>query len=294
MNSIQAAPMTKPYIPTATKTGENQFKIDDPIPMELTGLKLTKISSETLGQGLQLNASIADLPRLTPEQVLKDNLAKADQRDTSAIIRMGGKVVGYMQTNGYATTNNGLRMEGDDNTARIRSLKEHYGDKISIEEFESGKGPTHAETYEAFSGRDYIDQVYSQHQQMQQDILLAKQTSARIQQQQQAQKETWENTPQQTLLTQDGQNIGGWDKDGKISINHNNLLKLSEDAGYDLAQTRDIYRQLRDSGSPEAAAEALQQHFPTSPELKELPEGERLTRREVMHYSQEQIRDGYF
>ncbi len=293
MQSIQSTsvPVSKPYIPTATKVGGNQFKIDDYLPMELTGAKLTTLSlvdKNKIGDELALN-----LPRLNPEQVLEDRLAKADQHDTSAIIKMSGEVVGYMQTDGSATTRNNLKMEGDDNASRIDYLKQHYGNKISIEEFAPGKGPTHAEAYEAFSGLDYKEQTYIQHQQMHQDILLAKQTTARIQQQQKEQREAWESVPQTNLLTQDGLTISGWDKDGGISINHNNLMQLSEQAGYDLAQTRDIYRQLRDSSSPEAAIAALQEHFSGEAELKPLAEGEMMTRKQVMHYSPEQIRDGY-
>lgn len=295
MNSVQSTTSASPYIPTATKVGTNQsqFKVNDAMPIELSGAKLIEPTSKQYKEIMERIGGFKGIKALSPplniEQLLQDRLSQANHQDTQAIIRMGGKVVGYMQTNGYATTTNSLKMEGSDNASRIQFLKQHYSNKISIEEFPPGEGPTHAEAYEAFSGRNYRQEMYNQYQTAVRDRFEVQQARLKAQQR----WESIQNEPQVQKLTLEGLNITGWDQAGNININHRNLIQLSKQAGFDLSQTQDIYRQLRDSVSPEAATAALAQHFAAEPELANIPEGETLTRKQLMHSSPEQLRNGY-
>ncbi|WP_028299774.1 hypothetical protein [Oceanospirillum beijerinckii] len=293
MNSVQSTISASPYIPTATKVGTSRLKVNDAMPLELSGAKLIEPTSKQYKEIMERTGGLKGIKALSPplniEQLLQDRLSQANHQDTQAIIRMGGKVVGYMQTNGYATTSNSLKMEGSDNASRIQFLKQHYGNKISIEEFPPGEGPTHAEVYEAFSGRNYRQEMYSQYQSAVRDRFEVQQAQLRAQQQ----WEAIQNEPQVQKLTLEGLNITGWDQAGNININHRNLIQLSKQAGFDLPQTREIYRQLRDSESPDAATAALAKHFSSEPELAIIPDSDTLTRKQLMYSSPEQIRNGY-
>jgi len=281
IHSATSSDKNKPYAPQASQMADC-FVTDSSKKTLFSGLKPIQISHSEQEESSDKQHDFLNSV-LTPEQLLQHQLGKADQRNTHAYIKMDSQLVAVLHTDGSVSCHDHLHLEGVNHNEHIEFLQQHYGTKASIEYFEAGKGPCHAEAYHALYQRDYRQDANDQYKK---DARARFET---LQAQMQAHKaqQAWENTPQTQMLSLEDQSICSWDQEGAISINYNSLQQQAEACSYQQDYTREIYRQLRDSQSPEQALEVLQQHFADEAKLTILAQGETLTRRDALYYSEQ-------
>ncbi|WP_261842262.1 hypothetical protein [Aliamphritea ceti] len=166
----------------------------------------------------------------TPEEYQQNMLGKAGQRDTSAIIYLDGKAVAMHDSQGVTSHNaidtSSLRNGGDFNSL-VSQLQSQYGNRVRVESFAPGNGPTNAEAFQLFSGKDYHQHIAEQVAGMRQKTADNQRRQLEYQQQQFA----WKNAPQDNVFKVNGQIIASVGEDGTANISTGNLLYTIDSMG---------------------------------------------------------------
>lgn len=250
--------------------------------------KPARLSGEEQKRLRDMKAMLAQGGPLSPEDQLQKQLAQGHKQDTRAFIYQGSELVAVMHRDGGTTHRNGFQIEGGNQEEQLARIQQRYGNSVRITEFAPGEGPTHAEAWEMFNqGRNYEQTMYQGYLQRQHDLFQHKQQQAQFQQQQQA----WREEPQLQLMSMNGVNVAGWDKDGKSSINVRNLMLLSEQSGLDKETTQQIYRDIYLSESPEDVRNILEQHYSGQTYYEQVSADQAISRQQLMHSDLEKLAD---
>ncbi|NVK54139.1 MAG: hypothetical protein HWE26_00880 [Alteromonadaceae bacterium] len=170
----------------------------------------------------------------------------------------------------------------------INALKSEYGNRLSVEYFKPGQGPTNAEAFEQFNGRSFDEYVASQVRNAMSAQVAREQQLMEYQQRQIA----WNNTPVNAIFKINDTIIASSAND-TTSLHTNNLLKALEELGMNSEDAQSLYRNtLGKAVSAQSLEQQLGSIFGSGLSSDYPGENARPTRKEVSTKAQAQYWQG--
>ena len=200
---------------------------------------ISRISNE---QSLLLEEIVTNSQSLTgsienTEQYYRDN---GQLKEVTAIIKIDGQVMAYMNKDGSYAGRNGVddlfkQANGDINKLK-QLIKEEYPSTASLETFEEGQEPTNAEVFELFNEQSYESFVSSQVSALK-EALITEQMNI---DEHLRRTLLFDQEPQTSVFTINGETVASMDEGGFVDIGAS-LLKLADDKNIDREQLAPLY-----------------------------------------------------
>lgn len=149
---------------TLSQEGKDQaYKVDNLKVIAVT--QLTQVTDPAVLAELksridEVNQQMTSFYSEKNVQEMADRLQSQGNEHQTAVIKLDGKVVGSFSASGSYFTQNAMgslvsSAEGDQN-AMANILKQKYGNRIEIQHYAQGQGPTFAQLEKSLYGTDYF------------------------------------------------------------------------------------------------------------------------------------------
>jgi len=227
-------------------------------------------------------------------------LKMGDFQDTRAIIRIDGEVIAYRTQNddysGITTKNKYAgyidnQLGGDEQGTRnfVLALKDEYGDRVEVEYFKSGEGPTHAETFEMFSGQNYVASINNGS-----DLeLTGFYGQEEVAEQRERDRVMRNAVPQTDVLRVNDVVVGSVDVNNRFHVSSANLNQEADQLGIEREQLKNIYNYEFKDINPEDLLSLFKDVFGSAGNVNSLSKEEVPSYGEVMAKSQQQFLQRY-
>ena len=167
-------------------------------------------------------------------------LQQGNRKDTDVIFRVDGNIIASLSESGAGEMTNSVAQVLRDVAPNLvsieQALKSKYGDKLQVEKFPQGEGPSQAELFEMRNGRSLHSYINETTRQMKASFNA---TQYQLQQDK-VEKQKLDSVEQNTAFIINNRVIGSLGIDGTININHAILSTEMDKSGVD----KEIGRQL--------------------------------------------------